>query len=118
MKYLFFLIFVLTSPWLQAAPLAFITNQGEHTVSVIDIKQQKVFKTIPVGKAPVGVVTAPKLGLVFISNVDSQDVSVIDSKQLQVIQQIAIGGSPVGLALSPDETRLFVADWTADRVHI
>ncbi len=34
--------------------LAYITNQGDNTVSVIDTKQQKVIKTIAVGRAPVG----------------------------------------------------------------
>ena len=39
----------------HAGNLAYITNQGSDTVSVLDIEQKKVTHTIAVGKAPVGV---------------------------------------------------------------
>ena len=36
----------------HAAPFAYITNQGSHDVSVIDLAQQKVVATVPVGRSP------------------------------------------------------------------
>ena len=109
MKHILLILSILLSPQAHAATLAFITNQGDNSVSVVDIVQHRLLKNIAVGKAPVGVVSAVKRGLVYISNVDSQDISVIDVQQLRVIDHIAVGGSPVGLALSPDEKQLFVA---------
>ncbi|MEY3411168.1 MAG: hypothetical protein RL593_744, partial [Pseudomonadota bacterium] len=39
----------------SAKNTAYITNQGDNTVSVIDIDSNKVIKTISVAKGPVGV---------------------------------------------------------------
>ena len=56
-KLIFILLFALCAcaPSSTPSSMAYITNQGDNTVSVIDIKQHKVIDTIKVGKAPVGV---------------------------------------------------------------
>ncbi len=95
---------------------AYITNQGDNTVSVVDVHSAKVSHTIKVGKAPVGVAVSHKLNRVFISNVESHDISVINSITNQVIDTINVGGSPVGIALSPNNHALYVADWYSDRI--
>ena len=95
---------------------AYITNQGDNTVSVIDIVQGKVTHTIAVGKAPVGVAVSKSLRRAFITNVESGDISVIDTISNQVIETIRIGGSPVGIAIAPDNKTLYVADWFSDRI--
>ena len=38
-----------------AAPFAYITNQGSHDVSVIDMRRQTVVDTLPAGTGPVGI---------------------------------------------------------------
>ena len=38
----------------HAAPTAWITNQGDHSVSVVDLATQRVSATVPVAKAPAG----------------------------------------------------------------
>jgi len=57
----FSLFFALCLSACQHPPLAYITNQGANTVSVIDTHQQKVTHTITVGKAPVGLAVSKKL---------------------------------------------------------
>ncbi len=96
--------------------MAYITNQGDNTVSVMDIQQNKVISTIKVGKAPVGVAVSSKLKRVFISNVESNNISVIDAVNNKVIDSIALQSSPVGLAMAPDHNTLYVADWFSDRI--
>jgi YVTN family beta-propeller protein len=95
---------------------AYITNQGEHTVSVIDTSKNQVTHTINVGKGPVGVAIASGLNRVYISNVESQDISVINTQNNTLINTIKINGSPVGLAISPDEKTLYTTDWFNNRV--
>ena len=80
--------------------LAYITNQGDNTVSAIlisngSIAATKILSTIVVGKAPVGVAVSSRLHRVFITNVDSGDISVIDTNTNQVVETIKTGGSPV-----------------------
>jgi YVTN family beta-propeller protein len=41
-----------------AAPFAYITNQGSHDVSVVDLATQTVIATVPVGRSPAGVVAS------------------------------------------------------------
>ena len=58
---------------------AYITNQGENTVSVIDTTTNQVINTIKVGLKPVGVTVSAFNRRAYISNVDVQSISVIDT---------------------------------------
>ena len=46
---------------------AYITNQGDNTVSIVDLKTLQVIKTLKVGIAPLGITIlnkkTPKIGL-------------------------------------------------------
>jgi YVTN family beta-propeller protein len=112
-----FLLFLTACVPAQKQPsLAYITNQGDDTVSVIHIADNKVISTIKVGKAPVGVAVSRKLQRVFISNVESNNISVINTQNNTVIKSIALQGAPVGLAMAPDNRTLYVADWYSDKI--
>lgn len=126
MKILYFFLGLITvlcacTPLPHKNSFAYITNQGDNTVSVIsitngDIVASKVVSTITVGKAPVGVAVSSMLHRAFITNVDSSDISVIDTNTNQVVDTIKTGGSPVGIALAPNHQALYVADWYSDRI--
>jgi len=99
----------------QHTSYAYITNQGEHTVSLINTASNQVTDTIQVGKAPVGIAVSKNLKRAYISNVEGQSISVIDTTSQKMIDSIKIQGSPVGLALSADSSMLYVASPTAHR---
>jgi YVTN family beta-propeller protein len=69
-----------SAAWVQAQPFAYITNQGSHDVSVIDLASHKVVATVPVGRSPAGVVASSRGGRVYVSNPDSKTISVIDMR--------------------------------------
>lgn len=97
----------------HAAPFAYITNQGSHDVSVIDLALLRVVATVPVGRAPAGVVAASRAGRVFVSNPDGRSVSVIDMRSQSVVatlDKLGEGSGPVGIDASADGSHLFVAD--------
>ena len=100
----------------QAAPFAYITNQGSHDVSVIDLAQDRVVATVPVGKSPAGVVAASATGRVYVSNPDSKSISVIDMRSQRVVAELPAGQGPVGLDSSADGRWLFAADWYANQL--
>jgi len=101
-----------------AAPFAYITNQGSHDVTVIDLATQQVLSTVPVGRSPAGVVASSRAGKVFVSNPDSKTISVIDMRLQRVVDTLAAGDGPVGIDASADGGWLFVADWYASRLLV
>lgn len=106
------------APWAHAAPFAYITNQGSHDVSVIDIATQAVVSTVPVGRSPAGVVASSRGGRVYVSNPDSKTISVIDMRQQSVVHTWPAGSGPVGIDVADDASRLFVADWYSNRLLV
>jgi YVTN family beta-propeller protein len=102
----------------HAAPFAYITNQGSHDVSVIDLATQQVITTVPVGRSPAGVVASSQAGKVFVSNPDSKSISVIDMRSQKVVATLPAGDGPVGIDASHDGKRLYAADWFKDRLLV
>ena len=102
----------------QASPFAYITNQGSHDVSVIDLASQQVVALVPVGRSPAGVVAASRTGRVFVSNPDSKTISVIDMREQKVVATLAAGDGPVGIDASADGARVYAADWFANRLLV
>ena len=96
-----------------AAPFAYITNQGSHDVSVIDLATRQVVATVPVGRSPAGVVAAGRVGKVFVTNPDSKSIPVIDMRRQTVVDTLPAGTGPVGIDASADGLSLYVATGTA-----
>ena len=70
------LIFFIFFSACSSAPIAYITNQGSNTVSIVDIKKKKVKQEISVGKGPVGIAIALKQSYAFISNANELSLSI------------------------------------------
>ena len=102
----------------SSEPFAYITNQGSHDVSVIDLATQKLVATVPVGRSPAGVVASSRAGRVFVSNPDSKTISVIDMRTQKVVATLVAGQGPVGIDAAPDGSRLYAADWFANRLLV
>lgn len=111
--------FALTSTaFVHAEPFAYITNQGSHDVSVIDLASQKVVATVPVGRSPAGVAASSRAGRVFVSNPDSKTISVIDMHTQQVVDTLEAGEGPVGIDVAPDGSHVYAADWYRDNLLV
>ena len=74
--------------------LAYIGDQGTHTVSVLDTTTNTVVKTIAVGYLPTGIVASPDQTKVYVANGWSNTVSVIDTATNTVSATIAVGQGP------------------------
>jgi YVTN family beta-propeller protein len=103
---------------IRAEPFAYITNQGSHDVSVIDLALQKVVATVPVGRSPAGVVASTRAGRVFVSNPDSKTISVIDMRRQTVVGTLAAGDGAVGIDAAPDGSQVYAADWYGNRLLV
>ena len=93
---------------------AYIPNQADGTVSVVNNITNAVVKTITVGTNPLGVAVNPMGTLAYVTNNGSAtitgNISVINTSTNTVINTINEGAYPEGAALSPDGNTLYVAN--------
>ena len=88
---------------------AYVTNDGDNTVSVISTAINAVAATIAVGTGPLAVAVTPDGTRAYVANSDGT-VSVIDTATNTVTGTIAVGLSPSGVAISPDGTTAYVTN--------
>jgi YVTN family beta-propeller protein len=81
--------------------LAYVTNQGSATVSVIDLATNQKTQDIPVGVEPYGVALTPDGTRAYVANSASNSVSVIDTASNTAVATIPIPGvQPRGMAIT------------------
>ena len=97
---------------------AYVTNQLDDTVSVINTANNTVVATIPVEVDPAGVAITPDGTRAYVANTAGNDqtnqfdrtVSVIDTVRNTVVATILVGFGPNGVAVTPDGTRAYVTN--------
>ncbi len=101
-----------------SGPRAFVSNERDGTVTVIDTKTDRVVSTINVGARPRGIRTSPDGKLVYVAlSFSSQQtpgtinkVAAIDTTSGKVVAQYDAGTDPEQFAISPDGRRLFISN--------
>ena len=111
-------------------PRAYVTNERDGTVSVIEIPSGKALATIEVGGErgaayahPEGIVADPVRDRMYVAVTDRDLVAVLDTNALKLERYVdvgrkdaAIGTAPVEPAVSPNGDTLYVADAGEDAV--
>lgn len=97
-----FALFFIADP-LGAAPFAYISNQLDDSISVIDSNQGKVVDTIRVSGKPAGVAVSPAGDKVYISTPEAKGFAVLDTKKREIIAKIPVSDGALGIAVSTDE---------------
>ncbi len=69
----------------------YVTNTLDDTVSVIDLKTQKIIATIEVGATPEGISFDAASNRVVIASWGDNNVTIIDAKTNKVISKIKTG---------------------------
>jgi YVTN family beta-propeller protein len=98
--------------------MAYVTNSGSHTVSVIATANHAVIATIPVKLDPRGVAITPNGTKVYVANWHGNTVSVIATDNYEVIATISVGISPNGVAITPDGTKAYVVNSHSGTVSV
>jgi YVTN family beta-propeller protein len=111
---------LLLRPAQANAQNAYVANNYDHTISVINTATDKVTATIPAGQQPWGVALTPDGKKLFVTNHRatgigvsvSSEVAVIDTATNAIIATVPLTntvGAANGLAVAPDGGTVYVA---------
>ena len=78
---------------------AVVTNKKSNSISIIDLKTQKVLSVIRVGRAPMGVAIDRSLNIAVVSNSKDDDVTLVDLAHRRCLSSIRVGNAPAGVAV-------------------
>ena len=102
----------------DAGSQAFIPNQGDDTVSVIDLSDNSVVTTINVGASPTGIAMDAQRGYVYVTNLAEGTVSVLSVPFFGEITRIDVGNGPFGVAVSSDGEYIYISNSLDDTVSV
>lgn len=92
------------------------THPTRGGISVVDLIDNKVFKTIKTGPAPNYTLVTQDGTLAYVSNSGSGTISEIDLAKWEVSRTLEAGPSPEHLVFSPDEKTIYVSNDRAGTV--
>lgn len=95
-----------------------VTNNEDHTVTVIEAKSYKVEATIPTGKGPHGFRISADSKLAYIANMAEDTVSVINLETMKEEKKIRVGETPVTTGITKDGKTLAVTLFTENALAI
>ncbi len=85
-----------------AAPLAYASNEGSASVSVIDTSTDKVVATLKIGEKPRGIALSADGNRLYLSDQTANALVVVDTAKRAEIARVKLGDSPEAIYLSPD----------------
>jgi YVTN family beta-propeller protein len=87
----------------------YVANQGDNTVTVIDLLAENKTDVIKTGRAPSSILPIDDR-TIYVTNFDDDTVWVIDTITKQNNKQITVGHHPIAMALSPSGRYAYVVN--------
>ncbi len=84
-----------------------VTNWCGFSLDVIDVAQDKVIKTLPIGRHPRGIIVSPDSKFAYIAEMGSIFVHRVNLNNWKV-RKIQVGSGPRALVMSPDGRYLYL----------
>lgn len=106
--------------WTVAGDLLFIPAIGQHEVLVVDQRDWKLIRRIPVAGQPVFVMSRPDARQVWVNFAfpDNQTVQVIDVKDFNVLKTLNPGKAVLHMEFTPRGEAVWLAVRDEDRVMV
>ena len=92
-----------------------VANWCSYTVSVISIVEQKVVKTVSIGRYPRGIAISKDSSKAYVAEMGGSRIHVINLADFSVTY-IPIGSNPRAVVLSPDDSKMYVTMNLSGRV--
>ncbi|WP_067864610.1 YVTN family beta-propeller repeat protein [Neptuniibacter marinus] len=92
------------------AETAYVSNEKDDTISIIDLDTMTVTDTIDVGERPRGIILSKDNSKLYICASDSDTVQVMDLATNQIIKELPSGEDPEQFALHPNNRHLYISN--------
>ena len=92
------------------AATAYVSNEKDDSISVIDLASQTVTETLKVGMRPRGLLLSSDNKLLYICASDSDRVQVMDLATRKIIKELPSGADPEQFALHPNDRWLYISN--------
>ncbi|WP_067986365.1 YVTN family beta-propeller repeat protein [Neptuniibacter pectenicola] len=92
------------------AETAYVSNEKDDTISIIDLDTMTVTDTIDVGERPRGIILSKDYSKLYICASDSDTVQVMDLATNSIIKELPSGEDPEQFALHPNNRHLYVSN--------
>ena len=97
---------------------AYVTDGASGTVTVLDLVNMRLDRTLQVGRRPSGLAVNPKRNEVYAVNTGSDSVSVIDATQNKVVHTIGVRHTPYAISVDANGRRAYVANSASNSVSV
>ncbi len=85
-RVLFAVFCAVTASSMAAANTAFVSNEKDNTITVLDLTSWQDLKTVPVGRRPRGMVLSPDMKSCSFGAGDDNRVDVMDTATFEIIR--------------------------------
>src|SRR6185437_1555985 len=110
MKWAVFCVWLGFSPAPALALTAYVTNERDNTISVVDLDQMKTVKTVQVGQRPRGITMTKDGSQILVCASDDDTIQIIDTATLRIIGDLPSGPDPETFALHVSGNPLYVSN--------
>ena len=97
---------------------AYVTDGASGTVTVLDLVNMRLDRTLQVGRRPSGLAVNPRRNEVYAVNTGSDSLSVIDATQNKVVATIGVHRTPYAVSVDPAGRRAYVANSASNSVSV
>ena len=92
------------------AEQAYVSNEKDDTISIIDLDTLEVTDTLNVGKRPRGILFSKDYTKLYICASDSDTVQIMDVATKEIIGELPSGEDPEQFALHPNDRHLYISN--------
>jgi YVTN family beta-propeller protein len=89
---------------------AYVSNERDNTISVVDLDAGKTVKTVDVGQRPRGITLTEDEKYLLVCASDDDTIQIIDRATLRIVGDLPSGPDPETFALHPSGNPLYVSN--------
>lgn len=97
---------------------AFTANHESNSVSVIDMRTNRLVRSIPVSRAPHSVATSPDGRTVLVAGYEADTADLIDTASLRRTGPFPVGDEPQAMAFASDSRHAYVVNEEDNTVSV